>query len=75
MQHVLLVRLNANDGYYSFADCLPLVGFLQNQGVDAICEQSPGALMDSQDSYLLKVPADQVSLAKTFLEEHMNSNQ
>jgi len=56
---VMLVRLNSVDGFASFADALEVVGKLQLQGINAICEQSPGALMDSQDSYLLKVPVDQ----------------
>lgn len=56
---VMLARLNSVDGFSSFADALEVVGKLQEQGINAMCEQSPGALMDSQDSYLLKVPVDQ----------------
>ena len=56
---VMLARLNSVDGFASFADALEVVGKLQEQGIHAVCEQSPGALMDSQDSYLLKVPVDQ----------------
>ncbi len=56
---VMLARLNSSDGFSSFADALEIVGKLQEQGINAIAEQSPGALMDSQDSYLLKVPSDQ----------------
>ena len=62
---VILARLNSVDGFSSFADALNVVGQLQEQGVNAVCEQSPGALMDSQDSYLLKVPVEQYEDAMT----------
>ena len=68
-QLVILVRLNSSDGFASFADALNVVGQLQSEGVSAIVEQSPGALMDSQDSYLLKVPQSQYDLAQEKLKE------
>ncbi len=65
---VILIRLNSVDGFSSFSDALAVVGQLQAKGINAVCEQSPGALMDSQDSYLLKVPVDQHEVAQAELK-------
>jgi len=70
---VMLARLSSTHGFSSFADALEVVGKLQGQGVNAICEQSPGALMDSQDSYLLKVPIDQLDDAAVKLKAILES--
>ncbi len=66
---VMLVRLSSIEGYASFADVLDVVHKLQAKGVQAICEQSPGALMDSQDTYVIKVPVSQFEDAKTAFQE------
>ena len=66
---VILARLDATNGFFSFADALSIAGQLQVKGISAHCERAPGALMDSPDAFYLKVPVSQVEGATTCLQE------
>ena len=71
---VILVRLDSAHGFFSFSDVLDITGQLQQEGVNAICEIAPGALMDTPDAYFIKVPVEELKEAKPLLQKILNGS-
>ena len=68
-QMVVLTRLSGEHGFFTMGDALDLTGKLQEKGITAVAEQSPGALMDAPQGFFIKVPIDQFEWAKDELKE------
>ena len=71
---VLLAQLNPSNGFYDFAQAMEVSSKLNLLGIKSVCEQAPSALMDSIDSYFLKVPYSQVEFAQKELKKILSKN-
>ena len=67
--YVFLARLEPSRGYLNFGNALELVGELQQRGIWARAEPTPGAPLEGVTVYNLMVRADQYAAAKELLKE------
>lgn len=69
--YVLIARVDQTHGFFSMGDVLEQVAQLNENGIDAICEQAPGAYMDMAVAFYIKVNEAQLEEAKAAWQEVM----
>jgi hypothetical protein len=67
---VLLIRLDASQGFYNMADLMPIVSHLRKHGIKAVIEVPPGAPLEGASVHYIKVPEELLDLAKNTLQDY-----